>query len=73
MKNINFDKIDAIIAELKKDWGDEWEGRLFRLCSDCGEGSLYQQVLPETQDEAERDELIAAVDEYIKTTYAVEV
>lgn len=73
MKNIDTDRIDTIVTSLKKDWGEEWESKLHQLCVDCGAGSLYLDVIPETDDEEERDKSIAAVDEYIKATYGVEV
>ena len=70
---INYSRIDATVETLKKDWGEEWADKLFKLCADCGAGSLYLDVIPETDDEDERDKSIAAVDEYIKATYGVEV
>jgi len=69
-------KVDKIVDDLKREWGEEreeWEGRLHQLCADCGEGSLYMDVIYETDDGDERDMLIAAVDEYIKDVYGVEV
>ena len=67
------DIIDRTIADLKKDWGDEWEGRLFKLCADCGEGSLYQELLPTAISDTDRDAAIDEIDEYIKAAYGVEV
>jgi len=67
------DIIDSTVAKLKKDSDEDWESKLYKLCADCGEGSLYQDVLPHDIDDDERDWAIDAIDNYIKVKYGVRV